>query len=98
MKYFHWIFVSVFFYFFLDVRKEEEQQKGQGRTRNVSYLSHRGRREEKEKEKGRKMWIRKEPDPDGYFLLQAQLVKEYRRDDDMFLTAKDASSLTVARK
>ena len=77
-------FVSVFFYFFLDVRKEEEQQKVQGRTRK-----------EEEKEKRRKMWIRKEPDPDGYFLLQ--LVKKYR-DDDMFLTAKDASSLTVERK
>ena len=69
-------FVSAFFYFFLDVRKEEEQQKGQGRTR--------------EEEEERKMWIRKEPDPDGYFLLQ--LV------NGMFLTAKDASSLTVARK
>ena len=66
---------------FLDVRKEEDQQKGQGSTRE---------------EKGRKMWIRKEPDPDGYFLLQ--LVKKTRWDDDMFLTAEDASSLTVARK
>ena len=66
-------FVSVFFYFFLDVRKEEDQ----GRTREE-----------------RKMWIRKEPDPDGYFLLQ--LVKNIRW--DMFLTAKDASSLTVERK
>ena len=76
-------FVSVFFYFFLDVRKEEEQQKGQGRTRELE-------------EKERKMWIRREPDPDGYFLLQ--LVKKYTFDDDMFLTAKDASSLTVASK
>ena len=45
------------------------------------------------------MWFRKEPDPDGYFLLQ--LVKNIRwddADDDMFLTAKDASSLTVASK
>ena len=63
---------------FLDVRKEEDQQKGQGSTRE---------------EKGRKMWIRKEPDPDGYFLLQ--FVNDYK---DMFLTAKDASSLTVAGK
>ena len=76
-----WHFFSVFFYFFLDVRKEE--QKGHGKTRE-------------EEEKERKMWIRKEPDPDGYFLLQ--LKKRNRLDDDMFLTAKDASSLTVARK
>ena len=79
-------FVSVLFYVFLDVRKEEEQ-KGQGKTRE---------------EEERKMWIRKEPDPDGYFLLQ--LVKKTRWDDDIirwkdcFLTAEDASSLTVARK
>ena len=76
-------FVSVFFYFFLDVRKEEEPQKGQGRTRE-------------EEEKEGKMWIRKEPDPDGYFLLQ--LFKKNRWHDVMFLTAEDASSLTVARK
>ena len=74
-------FVSVFFYFFLDVRKEEEQPRGQGRTRE-------------EEEKERKMWIRKEPDTDGYLLLQSQKIQLY----DMFLTAKDASSLTVERK
>ena len=71
-----------FLLFFSDVRKEEEQQKGQRRTRV--------------EEKGRKIWFRKEPDPDGYFLLQ--LVKKYSWDDDMFLTAEDASSLTVAGK
>jgi hypothetical protein len=74
-------FVSVFFYFFLDVRKEEEQPKGQERLRE-------------EEEKIRKMWIRKEPDTDGYLLLQSQRIQLY----DMFLTAKDASSLTVERK
>ena len=40
------------------------------------------------------MWIRKEPDTDGYLLLQSQKIQLY----DMFLTAKDASSLTVERK
>ena len=41
----------------------------------------------------KKRWIRKDLDADGYFLLQ--LVKENRWEDDMFLTAADASSLTV---
>ena len=41
------------------------------------------------------MWIRKEPDEDGYFLLQLSKTIEYK---DYFLTAEDASSLTIARK
>ena len=41
------------------------------------------------------MWMRKEPDKDGYFLLQ--LEKKIGQ-NDMFLTAEDASSLTIARK
>ena len=41
----------------------------------------------------KQMWMRKEPDKDGYFLLQ---LKHGR--NDMFLTAEDASSLTIARK
>ena len=43
----------------------------------------------------KQMWMRKEPDKDGYFLLQ--LEKKIGR-NDMFLTAEDASSLTIARK
>ena len=39
----------------------------------------------------KQMWIRKEPDADGYFLLQ--LV-----DNTMLLTSDDATSLTIARK
>ena len=42
------------------------------------------------------MWIRNEADEDGYFLLQIE--KQSWHTEDMFLTAKDASSLTVARK
>ena len=48
------------------------------------------------------MWIRKEPDADGYFLLQlANKIEDndmFLEDNDMFLTAEDASSLTIARK
>jgi hypothetical protein len=43
----------------------------------------------------KQMWMRKEPDKDGYFLLQ--LEKQIGQ-NDMFLTAEDASSLTIARK
>ena len=48
------------------------------------------------------IWIRKEADPDGYFLLQ--LAKKIKFDswsnyaEDAFLTAEDASSLQIARK
>ena len=41
------------------------------------------------------MWMRKEPDKDGYFLLQ---LEKTIGQNDMFLTAEDASSLTIARK
>ena len=41
-----------------------------------------------------KIWIRKEPDADGYFLVQ---LWNYRP-RDMFLTAEDASSLAIACK
>ena len=40
----------------------------------------------------KKKWIRKDFDADGYFLLQ--LVERIDR-RDMFLTADDASSLTI---
>ena len=43
----------------------------------------------------KQMWMRKEPDKDGYFLLQ--LVKRFGG-NNMFLTAEDASSLKIARK
>ena len=43
----------------------------------------------------KQMWIRKKPDEDGYFLLQ--LGKQIDH-NNMFLTALDASSLTIARK
>ena len=39
----------------------------------------------------KQMWIRKEPDEDGYFSLQLDY-------NGMFLAAEDASSLTIARK
>ena len=39
----------------------------------------------------KQMWIRKEPDADGYFLLMVERT-------DMFLTAENASSVTIARK
>ena len=40
-------------------------------------------------------WMRKEPDEDGYFLLQLGKQIENK---DMFLAAENASSLTIARK
>ena len=43
----------------------------------------------------KQMWIRKEPDADGFFLLQ--LGKQIDN-INMFLTADDTSSLTIARK
>ena len=43
----------------------------------------------------KQMWIRKKPDEDGYFLLQLGKQIDY---NNMFLTADDASSLTIARK
>ena len=39
----------------------------------------------------KQMWIRRNPDEDGYFLLQID-------DNNMFLTAEDAFSLTIACK
>ena len=39
--------------------------------------------------------MRKEPDKDGYFLIQLENINGQ---NDMFLTAEDASSLTIARK
>ena len=65
--------------FFLDARNEQEG----GRIRR--------RREKEEK----KMWIRREADPDGYFLLQHVKKVDY---NDMFLTAENVSSLMIARK
>ena len=41
----------------------------------------------------KQMWMRKEADKDGYFLLQHKNGR-----NDMFLTAEDASSLTIACK
>ena len=43
----------------------------------------------------KQMWIRKEPDEDGYFLVQ---LEETIGRNNMFLTAEDASSLTIACK
>jgi hypothetical protein len=43
----------------------------------------------------KQMWMRKEPDKDGYFLLQLGKQIEHK---NMFLAAEDASSLTIARK
>ena len=54
------------------------------------------RRENEEYERrGKQTWIRKEADVDGYFLLQLVLRID---NDDMFLTAEDALSLTIAGK
>ena len=53
------------------------------------------RRQEEEEKRMMKTWIRNKPDADGYFLLQLEKKTEY---NDMFLTAEDASSLTIARK
>ena len=41
------------------------------------------------------MWIRNEADEDGYFLLQ---IERQIGHVDMFLTAEDASSLTIESK
>ena len=49
-----------------------------------------------EKAQWKQMWIRKEPDKDGYFLLQLL----WKRNDynHLFLTAEDPSSLTIVCK
>ena len=50
--------------------------------------------EEEEKQNEKRMmktWIRNKPDGDGYFLLKLENI-------DMFLTAKDDSSLKIERK
>ena len=45
------------------------------------------------------LWIRKEPDADGYFLLQLADKDEYRyMYNGMFLTSHDATYLTIAGK
>ena len=67
----------------------EEDQKED--TAGIGVKKTRAEEEEEE----RKMWIRKQPDADGYFLLQLAKEIEY---NDMFLTAKDASSLKIERK
>ena len=41
------------------------------------------------------MWIKKELDVDGYFLLQ---LADNEKHTNMFLTAEDAFSLTIRRK
>ena len=46
----------------------------------------------------KQMWIRKEPDEDGYFLLPLAKETLAKEIPEMFLTAEDASSLTIARK
>ena len=43
----------------------------------------------------KQMWIRKETNEDGYFLLQLARNIEH---NDMFLTAEDDSSLKIERK
>ena len=55
----------------------------------------RRKEEREEEEKKMKTWIRNEPDADGYFLLQLEKKIEH---NDMFLTADDAASLTIASK
>ena len=77
-------------------QREEEKKKKKKEDQYDSKFQDAEEEEEEEEERRReKTWIRKEPDVDGYFLLQ--LLKGIGN-ADMFLTADDGSSLTIARK
>ena len=100
--FFHTFFKSEFclcFLFFIDVRMEEKED-----TAGIEIKKTISRRsatpdnsitEQATDDLWKQMWFRQEPDKDGYFSLQ--LGKQIER-KDMFLTAEDASSLTIARK
>jgi hypothetical protein len=70
----------------LEVRKTSER----GFTKLFSYKTKQA--DMIDDEQSKQLWIRKEGDGDGYFLLQS-IERQ-----DMFLTAMDASSLTIASK
>ena len=67
-----------------------------GFTSSQSSITKEKEKRRKEEEKRMmKTWIRNKPDADGYFLLQLEKKIEH---NDMFLTAEDAASLTIAGK
>ena len=76
------------------MQTEELKEKIKNRTLTPQEEREEERKAEKEK-RSKKTWIRTEADADGYFLLK--LVKLIDN-NDMFLTANNASSLTIARK
>ena len=71
----------------MEERKQDEEEA-------TDHRPH-GSRTKQATDDWKQMWIRKEPDEDGYFLLQLSKRIEY---DDMFLTAEDDSSLKIERK
>ena len=68
----------------MEERKQEEDA--------TDYRPHGSRTEQTTDDLWKEMWIRKEPDEDGYFLLQLSEV------NNMFLTSEDGSSLKMERK
>ena len=83
--------LSECFYFFLDVRIATDD-RGTSKRGLANLL----RRKQTTIDEWEQMWIRNEADEDGYFLLQIE--KQSWHTEDMFLTAKDASSLTIESK
>ena len=77
------------FPFPLTKQEKEERSKQEEEERK------RKKEENKQTRRMMKTWIRKKTDADGYFLLQLEKKIEF---NDMFLTAEDASSLTIASK
>ena len=83
----------------------EQQQQAPTDGVLMTYLQQRNLEEQQEqKEKPSfgvriardpEMWIKKELDVDGYFLLQ---LADNEKHTNMFLTAEDAFSLTIRRK
>ena len=72
----------------MEERKQEEEA--------TDYRPHGSRTKQATDDLWKQMWIRKEPDEDGYFLLQIE--KHIGQNIDMFLTAENASSLTIESK
>ena len=70
------------------------EERKQDKEEATDHRPH-GSRTKQAADDWKQMWIRKEPDEDGYFLVQ---LEKTIGQNDMFLTAEDASSLTIARK
>ena len=70
-------------------------EKKEGEEEATDHRPHGSKTKQATDDLRKQMWIRKEPDEYGYFLLQLSKTIE---DHDMFLTAEDDSSLKIERK